>query len=115
MPNSTLVNYQYFRYQPYMSEIDNKTVQKIAKLARIKLTDDEQSHFEQELNQVVDWFAMLGEVDTNNVEPLTSVADMSLPQREDKVTDGNKSEAILSNAPNSEFECFLVPKVIDQG
>ena len=95
--------------------IDEKTVTKIAKLARIKLSDSETQKFTESLNGTLDWFECLQEVDTEGVKPMTSVVHANLPKREDVVTDGGKAVEVTKNAPKSEFECFVVPKVIDQG
>lgn len=88
-------------------------VKKIAKLSRIKLTDDEISHYQQELSGILNWIEQLQEVNTDNVPQMTSVAAMSLPMREDKVSDGGYQEDILANSPHAEYGCFVVPKVVE--
>lgn len=88
-------------------------VKKIAKLSRIRLEEQEIEHFQQELSQILDWAEMLQEVDTNNVPQMFSASDESLPLRKDVANDGGYSEEILKNAPNSDYNCFLVPKVIE--
>lgn len=90
-----------------------KEVQKIAKLSRIKLNEDEVGHFQKELSNIIDWIEQLKEVDTDNVEPMTSVIKMKSPVREDKITDGGYRDDVLANAPKSDYGCFVVPKVID--
>lgn len=94
--------------------LSEKEVKKIAKLSRIKLNDDEIGHFQTELSNIIDWIEQLQEVDTDNVEPMTSVIKMKAPVREDKVTDGDYQEDILANAPMSDYGCFVVPKVIEE-
>ncbi len=86
---------------------------KIARLARIRLNDDEVEHYTGELDNILQWVEQLQSVDTEGVEQMTSVADMRLPMRKDEVTDGNIQEAVLKNAPASEYGCFAVPKVIE--
>ncbi len=86
---------------------------KIAKLARIALTEDEVPHFHKELQNIIGMVEVLQEVDTENVPQMTSVSQAALPMREDKVTEGNCIEAVLQNAPESEYGCFVVPKVIE--
>lgn len=96
-------------------KIDEKTVTKIAKLARIRMDDSEKEHYAKELTTILDWIDLLQEVNTDDVPIMTSVANQSLPLREDKITDGGYSEEVIGNAPTSEFNCFVVPKVVDQG
>ncbi len=93
--------------------IDTKTVAKIAKLARIRVSVDEQEHFAKEINGILQWVEQLQEVNTDGVPQMTSVCDVKLPWREDKVTDGGVQEKILFNAPKSAYGCFSVPKVIE--
>ena len=86
---------------------------KIAKLSRIKLTGDEVDHYRQEITQILAWIEQLQEVDTDNVAEMTSVSQATLPERKDAVTDGNIVEDILKNAPQKEYDCFVVPKVVE--
>lgn len=96
-----------------MSNIDRATVAKIARLARIKIEDDKLEPLAGELNNIIGWVEQLSEVNTDNIEPMASVVDAKLRWREDKVTDGNKAESVLKNAPNAEYGFFAVPKVIE--
>ena len=93
--------------------LDKATVAKIATLARIKLPETEREPMGQELNKILHWIEQLAEVDTDGVEPMSSVAHMALPQREDVVTDGARAEDILRNAPNGAHGFFTVPKVVE--
>lgn len=93
--------------------LDSKAMTKIARLARIEVTEAEKEHFANEINGILNWVEQLGEVNTDNVPQMTSVANMKLPQRDDVVTDGNQQEAIVKNAPNSDYGCFVVPKVME--
>lgn len=86
---------------------------KVAKLARIRLSDAEVEHYTAEINGILGWIDQLQEVNTDGVAQMTSVADITLPMRADKVTDGNIVDAVLKNAPASEYGCFSVPKVIE--
>jgi len=95
--------------------IDEKTVTKIAKLARIKVADSEKAHYAQEISTILGWLDQLAEVNTDNVPLLTSVANTKLPMRKDEITDGGYTKEILANAPKAEFDSFVVPKVVDQG
>ncbi|MSO74500.1 MAG: Asp-tRNA(Asn)/Glu-tRNA(Gln) amidotransferase subunit GatC [Alphaproteobacteria bacterium] len=93
--------------------IDRATVLKIARLARIEVKPEECDHLAKEISGILAWVEQLGEVDTKNVEPMTSVVAMELPRRTDEVTDGNIRDAILANAPQVEGGFFVVPKVVE--
>lgn len=93
--------------------LDKTQIAKIARLARIALTDAEQEHFATELSGILHWIEQLNEVNTEGVPALSSVSGMKLPWREDTVTDGNRQDDVLKNAPRAEHGCFVVPKVIE--
>ena len=93
--------------------VDRATVHRIAKLARIAITEEEAGRLEQELSGILDWVAQLDEIDTKDVEPMTRVVAMTLKQRKDEVTDGNCAEAILKNAPSADDGYFVVPKIVE--
>ena len=93
--------------------LDKAAVAHIAALARIRLDETELEPLAQELSRIVGWFEQLAEVDTSDVAPMTSVAAMRLPMRDDEVTDGDRRDAILGNAPQSTKGFFAVPKVIE--
>jgi aspartyl-tRNA(Asn)/glutamyl-tRNA(Gln) amidotransferase subunit C len=88
-------------------------VRHIATLARIAMSDEELERLVPELNNILGWIEQLGEVDTDGVEPLTAVIETKLRLREDEVTDGNRRDDILANAPEAEHGFFAVPKVIE--
>lgn len=96
-----------------MSHLSEADIRKVAKLARIRLSDDEVPHFQEEISSIITWVEQLQEVDTDNVPEMASVEDLALPQREDKVTDGNIQQDILANAPDADYGCFMVPKVVE--
>lgn len=93
--------------------VDIKTVKRVARLSRIAVKDEEAERMANELNAILGFIEQLDEVNVDNVEPLTSVIPMTLRTREDVVTDGNKASDIVANAPLSEDNFFLVPKVIE--
>lgn len=94
--------------------LDKATVQKIAYLARIEVKDEELEPLAKELSGILHWVEQLAEVDTDGVAPMTSVsADMALPLREDKVTDGGYPDKVLLNGPETANGFFLVPKVVE--
>lgn len=93
--------------------VDEATVRRIARLARIKITDEEAKGLEKELSGILDWVEQLAQVDTAAVEPMTRVVAQDLKMREDVVTDGAKVDDIVANAPTSEDHFFVVPKVVE--
>jgi aspartyl-tRNA(Asn)/glutamyl-tRNA(Gln) amidotransferase subunit C len=94
-------------------EIDEETVQRIARLARIRVTDAEAKALEKELSGILDWVKQLDEVDTSAAEPMTRVTPMTLKRRADVVNDGGMAEAVVKNAPMHADHFFLVPKVVE--
>jgi len=93
--------------------VDEGTVRRIARLARIKVSDEEARSLEAELSQILSWVEQLGEVDTSNVEPMTRVVAQELKMRDDTVTDGEIADDIVRNAPMTEDHYFVVPKVVE--
>ncbi len=93
--------------------VDQAAVRRIAHLARIAVTDEEVPHLQREINAILSFVEALGAVDVTGVEPMTSVIPMKLPMLEDVVTDGGIESSVLANAPQSEDDFFLVPKVIE--
>lgn len=94
-------------------QINEAAVRKIAHLARIKVTDEEAKSLEGELSAILTWVGELDEVDTENVEPMTSAVETEMKQRDDVVTDGGYATRVTKNAPLSEDHFFLVPKVVE--
>jgi aspartyl-tRNA(Asn)/glutamyl-tRNA(Gln) amidotransferase subunit C len=94
-------------------EVDEATVRRIARLARIKISAAEAKGLDKELNGILDWVRQLDEVDTSAVEPMTRVVPIDLRKREDKVTDGDIADDIVKNSPLVEDHYFVVPKVVE--
>ena len=94
-------------------QVDEATVRRIARLARIKVSDAEAKGLETELSGLLDWVAQLDEVDTSKVEPMTRVVDMKLRMRADTVTDGGIADDVTRNAAVSEDHFYVVPKVVE--
>jgi aspartyl-tRNA(Asn)/glutamyl-tRNA(Gln) amidotransferase subunit C len=94
-------------------KVDEATVRHVARLARIKVSGQEATSLKRELTAILEWVEQLGEVDTATVEPMTRVESMALPMRVDAVTDGGIAEAVVRNAPMSEDNFFVVPKVVE--
>ena len=93
--------------------IDINTVRKVARLARIRTTEAEAEVLSGELSKILKMIEQLNEVNTDGVEPMTSVIEMKMPEREDAVTDGGIPEKILANAPEQTAGFFVVPKVVE--
>lgn len=93
--------------------IDAATVKKVASLARIREPEERLEPLARELNGILQWIEQLAEVDTDGVEPMTSAVEVSLPWREDVVTDGGDSAKVLANAPKADKGFFVVPKVVE--
>jgi aspartyl-tRNA(Asn)/glutamyl-tRNA(Gln) amidotransferase subunit C len=93
--------------------LDPATVRRIAKLARIRVEEDQLSQLQAELNGILGWIEQLNEVDVEGVEPLTGGAQMALRLREDVVTDGGITEQVLANAPDRAGDFYAVPKVME--
>ena len=94
-------------------KIDKNTINKIARLSRIKLEDKESEDYITDLNLILDWVDQLNEVNTDNVEPLSNISSSILPKREDIAKDSNSSDEILENAPDKLEGFFAVPKVVE--
>jgi len=93
--------------------VDQATVRRIARLARIAVREEEVAHLQGEINAILSFVEELGAVNVDGVEPMTSVIPMKLPMREDVVTDGEIAAKVLANAPLTEDGFFLVPKVVE--
>jgi aspartyl-tRNA(Asn)/glutamyl-tRNA(Gln) amidotransferase subunit C len=93
--------------------VDADTVRRIAHLARIAVAEDEVEHLKDELNAMLAFVEQLGEVKVEGVEPMTSVTPMTMKKRVDAVTDGGIAEDIVRNAPSSDDNYFVVPKVVE--
>ena len=86
---------------------------RIAKLARIDIDPEKRAALAAELSNIMGWIEQLNEVDTDGVPPMTSVGDMQLALRNDEVSDGDKVEDVLENAPEQQDGHFVVPKVVE--
>ncbi|MEP3277065.1 MAG: Asp-tRNA(Asn)/Glu-tRNA(Gln) amidotransferase subunit GatC [Stappiaceae bacterium] len=93
--------------------VDTDTVKRVARLARIAISEEDAQTMTGELNGIIGWVEQLNEVDVEGVEPMTSVVAADIKLREDGVADGGYADAIVANAPASEDNYFMVPKVIE--
>jgi aspartyl-tRNA(Asn)/glutamyl-tRNA(Gln) amidotransferase subunit C len=102
-----------FYHSERTMSVDDKTVRRIATLARIALADGQVAPMAQELNGILSWIEQLKEIDIEGVPPMTSVVEQRLRMREDIVGEGNEAEALMRNAPEAEDHFFVVPKVVE--
>lgn len=93
--------------------VDLATVKRVARLARIAVSEEDAGRMAGELNAILGFVEQLNEVDVDGVEPMTSVMPMAMKKRQDVVTDGDKAADIVANAPATEENFFLVPKVVE--
>ena len=93
--------------------INKEAVKKISKLSRISSNDEFETSMIKDLNTILKFVDQLNEVDTKNIEPLSSVVEQKLFQREDVVKKMNEKEEILKNSPHKNENYFVVPKVIE--
>ena len=93
--------------------VDLQTVKRVARLARIAVSEEDAERMTGELNAILGFVEQLNEVDVSGVEPMTSVTPMEMKKRADVVTDGSKADDIVANAPNEDRNFFVVPKVVE--
>ena len=93
--------------------IDNKTVRKVSKLAKIRINEQEEKKLIEELNNILGWVDELKKVDTDKIEPMLSVFNESMVMRRDEVFSETSDELVLKNAPESKSGFFVVPKVVE--
>ena len=93
--------------------IDNKTVRKVSKLAKIRINEQEEKKLIEELNNILGWVDELKKVDTEKIEPMLSVFNESMVMRKDEVSSEISDELVLKNAPESKSGFFVVPKVVE--
>ncbi|MFC5385558.1 Asp-tRNA(Asn)/Glu-tRNA(Gln) amidotransferase subunit GatC [Aquamicrobium segne] len=93
--------------------VDLDMVKRVAHLARIAINEAEASAMADKINSTLGFVEQLNEIDVSGVEPMTSVLPMTMRKREDVVSDGDKIADIVGNAPATEENFFLVPKVVE--
>ncbi len=93
--------------------VDTATVKRVARLARIAVTEEETERLRGDLNAILGFVEQLNEVDVTGVEPMTSVRPMEMKKRDDVVTDGGYPDKIVANAPVTTDDFFVVPKVVE--
>ena len=93
--------------------IDLKTIKQISKLSRISVDDEKAKKLAGDMNTIFDFIEKLNELNTDNIEPLTSVAETTLKLRVDEVKSGNIREQVLKNSPDENEDFFVVPRVVE--
>ena len=93
--------------------IDLKTVKHISKLSRISIEEEKAKKLEKDLNSIFKWIEQLNQLNTDKVEPLTSIAETTLRLRKDQIISKNIREDILKNSPKDNKDYFVVPKVVE--
>ena len=101
-----------FQYSYHMT-IDLKTVKHISKLSRISIDDNKAKKLSDDLNSIFKFIEKLEELDTEKIEPLTSIAETNLKLRKDEIKSKNIREDILKNSPEDSKDFFVVPKVVE--
>ena len=93
--------------------IDLKTIKHISKLSKISVDEEKAEKLAEDLNSIFNFIEKLNELKTDNVEPLTSVAETTLKLRPDEVKSKNLGEQVIKNSPQENEDYFVVPKVIE--
>lgn len=96
-----------------MANVTKEDIKKISRLARIEIAEENRENLAKQVGSIIGWVEKLNEVNTDNIEPLTSVHNAPLRLNKDEITDGNIAEDVLKNAPNAKYGYFSVPKVIE--
>ncbi|MGQ0527800.1 MAG: Asp-tRNA(Asn)/Glu-tRNA(Gln) amidotransferase subunit GatC [Alphaproteobacteria bacterium] len=94
--------------------IDKNTIRKVARLARLEVSEEDVDRLTPQVGGIMKWIEQLQELNTNNIEPLANVVNTELYLRKDEVTDGGIPEKILTNAPETVSNYFVVPKIVEQ-
>jgi aspartyl-tRNA(Asn)/glutamyl-tRNA(Gln) amidotransferase subunit C len=93
--------------------VDKDTVKRVARLARIAVSEAEAEKLTGDLNTILGFVEQLNEVDVAGIEPMTAVIPMQAKMRDDVVTDGEQAGKVLANAPGGNDRFFVVPKVVE--
>jgi aspartyl-tRNA(Asn)/glutamyl-tRNA(Gln) amidotransferase subunit C len=96
-----------------MTEISDDDIKKISKLARLQLTDADRQNTSNQVKKIINWVEELKEVNTDNIEVMTGVYNDPMRMEKDEISDGQKAEEILKNAPDAKYGYFATPKVIE--
>ena len=97
----------------YHMTINLKTIKHISKLSRISVDDEKAKKLAGDMNSIFDFIEKLNELNIDNIEPLTSVAETTLKLRADEVKSRNIKEQVLQNSPDENEDFFVVPRVVE--
>ncbi|MBF0294493.1 MAG: Asp-tRNA(Asn)/Glu-tRNA(Gln) amidotransferase subunit GatC [Magnetococcales bacterium] len=89
------------------------TVRHVATLARLEISPEEIDTYAEQLNRILGLMEQLRQIPTDGIEPMSHAVEMTLPEREDRVVNADRRDALLANAPDAEEGCFRVPKIIE--
>lgn len=92
--------------------IDQKTIEHIAKLARLKVSPEDAAEYGEQLTKVLSHFQQISKIDTKNIEPLVTPSDIEFYTRADEVRHENSTDEMLANAPEKGGNLFKVPPVV---
>lgn len=95
-----------------MSRISNDVIEEVEILAKLQLTSEEKVKAGQDMEEMIDYFDKMNELDTDGIEPMTHIFNMGNVMREDEVTNGDGSDSTLKNAPERQDRAFVVPKTV---
>ncbi|MBF0164609.1 MAG: Asp-tRNA(Asn)/Glu-tRNA(Gln) amidotransferase subunit GatC [Magnetococcales bacterium] len=93
--------------------ITEQTIRHVATLARLQISDAEIQTYTDQLSRILGLMEQLRAIPTDGVAPMSHAVEMSIPEREDRVENGDRRDAMLANAPDAEEGCFRVPKIIE--
>jgi len=94
-------------------KVTKATIEHVANLARLNLTQDEMDRLTSEMENIISYVDKLNELDTSGVKPMEHVIPIKNVFREDRVEKSYDREKVLSNAPSRENGCFKVPKIVE--
>ncbi|HZA56128.1 MAG TPA: Asp-tRNA(Asn)/Glu-tRNA(Gln) amidotransferase subunit GatC [Candidatus Udaeobacter sp.] len=94
-------------------KLTREEVQRVATLARLRMTAEEEAHLTEQLDKILQYMDKLNQLDTSRIEPLAHVIDVVNAFREDQVTNRPNPDALLANAPAKDQTFFQVPKIIE--
>ena len=93
--------------------MDQETVRTICYLARLKIDQNKSEKIQNDLETIVELIGSLQSIDTSNIEPLYNPLEMTAHKHEDVEKSDNQKEKFLQNAPESNDDYFLVPRVVE--
>ncbi len=93
--------------------ISDETIEYVGILAKLSLNDEEKENAKKDMGAMLDYIDKLSELDTENVEPMSHVFDVSNVFREDVVTGSDIHDQMLANAPEEKNNMYMVPKTFD--